>query len=135
MALQQRAREPDGAADSGWMLPNHDLSSTRANVASPITPATVAQLSLRWSYPIAARTESGAVTATPVVDGGSVYLQDMMSNVAKFTGGEAFVDANDMTAPIQKVMQDAAVTYTLAFYPDSATLDSKRHTLKVEVAH
>ena len=59
--------------------------------------------------------------------------QDMMTYVARYTGGQAFLNSNDFTVPLQKIRQDSAVTYSLGFYPDSAALDSKRHTLKVEV--
>jgi VWFA-related protein len=59
--------------------------------------------------------------------------KDMMNYVAHFTGGVALTDNNDLSVPMRKVVTDAEVTYTLGFYPDSASLDSKRHTLKVEV--
>jgi alcohol dehydrogenase (cytochrome c) len=69
-----------GAAE--WALPNHDLSSTRALAASGINRSNVASLQLAWrfrfKFPPGA---SGAFTATPVVAGGVVYVEDMLSNV------------------------------------------------------
>jgi hypothetical protein len=59
--------------------------------------------------------------------------QDTSTFIARFTGGKAFLGYNDLTDPMVKTQQTTAVTYTLGFYPDSALLDSKRHSLKVEV--
>jgi outer membrane protein assembly factor BamB len=71
---------PHSAAD--WALPNGDLASTRAVSASGIDAKTVQRLQIAWRFPIpAAAGPSGAVTATPVVADGVVYLQDMRSNV------------------------------------------------------
>src|SRR6185312_15453884 len=72
-----------GSVDaSGWQLPNLDLASTRALTTSAISPSNVASLHVAWRFrfhipPV----DSGAVTATPVVSGGRVYIQDMLSNV------------------------------------------------------
>jgi outer membrane protein assembly factor BamB len=59
---------------------------TRAVTGSTITSANVARLRLRWRAPIPTRdTFSGVDTAPPVVAGGTVYLQDMRSNVRAFS--------------------------------------------------
>ena len=56
--------------------------STRALTASAIGRSNVASLHVAWRFrfhiPLV---DSGAVTATPVVAGGRVYIQDMRSNV------------------------------------------------------
>jgi VWFA-related protein len=59
--------------------------------------------------------------------------QGFFNYVARFTGGQAFTDANGIFEPMQKAAADAEATYVLGFYADSAALDSRRHTLKVEV--
>ena len=58
---------------------------------------------------------------------------DAMEEMANDTGGHAFVNANDLTAAIRKVVEESAVTYTLGFYVDSRSLDGKFHELKVQV--
>jgi alcohol dehydrogenase (cytochrome c) len=70
------------SSSSDWPLPNLDLSSTRALPSSGITSKNVASLQVAWKFPLQIRPGySGSVTATPVVAGGVVYLQDMNSNV------------------------------------------------------
>jgi alcohol dehydrogenase (cytochrome c) len=74
-----RTAPPSGG---DWTLANHDLSSTRADEASGIDRATVPSLHLAWRFRLYAKPgESGSLTATPVVSGGVVYVQDMLSNV------------------------------------------------------
>jgi alcohol dehydrogenase (cytochrome c) len=73
-----------GVAATGddWALPNHDLSSTRADETSGIDRDSVASLHLAWRFPLTAKPgESGSFTATPVVAAGVVYVQDLLSNV------------------------------------------------------
>lgn len=71
-----------GRSSSDWPLPNADLASTRAVAHSGIDRDNVARLHVAWRFrfriPIV---ESGVFTATPVVAGGVVYVQDMRSNV------------------------------------------------------
>ena len=56
-----------------------------------------------------------------------------MQKLAEETGGQAFVNTNDITGAIRKAVEDSAVTYTLGFYIDSASLDGKFHELRVQV--
>src|SRR6266511_5964575 len=68
---------------SDWPLPNADLASTRSAPRAGISRANVATLRPLWRHRFAIRPrESGVFTATPVISGGVVYLQDMESNVA-----------------------------------------------------
>jgi alcohol dehydrogenase (cytochrome c) len=70
------------SASADWPLPNLDLSSTRSLPASGITSKNVAGLHVVWKFRLKAPPGfSGSDTATPVVAGGVVYLQDMNSNV------------------------------------------------------
>ena len=69
-------------ASGDWPLPNGDLASTRALVASGIDRGNVAKLHAAWRFRFRATPgESGDFTATPVVADGVVYLQDMSSTV------------------------------------------------------
>jgi VWFA-related protein len=56
-----------------------------------------------------------------------------MQQMAEDTGGQAFIDTNDLTGAIRKVVEESAVTYTLGFYVNSSSLDGKFHELKVQV--
>ena len=58
---------------------------------------------------------------------------DTMQKLSEETGGEAFVNTNDITGAIRKAVEDSSVTYTLGFYVDPASLDGKFHELKVKV--
>lgn len=58
---------------------------------------------------------------------------DTMKTLADETGGEAFVNTNDLTGAIRKAVEDSEVTYTLGFYIDRASADGKFHELKVQV--
>jgi len=58
---------------------------------------------------------------------------DSMLELADATGGEAFVNTNNITGAIRQAVADSAVTYTLGFYIDRASIDGKFHELKVEL--
>jgi VWFA-related protein len=57
----------------------------------------------------------------------------VMEMVAADTGGRAFYNSNDIQGAIRQAIDDAEVTYTLGFYPDSKALDSQYHSLRVHV--
>lgn len=56
-----------------------------------------------------------------------------MQKLAEETGGQVFVNTNDITGAIRKAVEDSAVSYTLGFYIDSDSIDGKFHELKVEI--
>jgi hypothetical protein len=56
-----------------------------------------------------------------------------MLEIARKTGGRAFVNGNDIAGAIRASIQDSRVTYTLGFYPDSHTPDGKFHSLSIRV--
>jgi VWFA-related protein len=58
---------------------------------------------------------------------------DTMQKLAADTGGEAFINTNDITSAIRKAVEDSAVTYMLGFYIDPHSADGKFHELKVQV--
>jgi outer membrane protein assembly factor BamB len=70
----------EGSAD--WAQPNRDVASTRAQ-PDGLDRRAAARLRPVWRFriPRTAAFESGAVTATPVVANGVVYVQDMASDV------------------------------------------------------
>lgn len=66
---------------ANWPTAQHDLNGTRAATNSPINATNVASLEVAWTFPIEAVSGYGGMTATPLVAGGTVYVQDMQSNV------------------------------------------------------
>ncbi len=67
-------------SSSTWRWPGADLSNTR-DVQSKINAKNVSTLGLAWSLPIKASGTFGAYATTPVVVGGTMYTQDLASNV------------------------------------------------------
>lgn len=65
---------------TGTGYPNGDLRNTR-RVGGPITAKTAKNLKLAWSRPIDGTGNYGSYAATPVIDKGVVYSQDLASNV------------------------------------------------------
>jgi hypothetical protein len=57
-----------------------------------------------------------------------------MNLFASGTGGRATYGANDLAASVRSVVEESAVTYTLAFYPRDVKLDGGYHSLDVKVA-
>jgi VWFA-related protein len=59
--------------------------------------------------------------------------QDTMERIAEDTGGRAFINTNNLADAIHAAVDDAAVSYTLGFYPEADSIDGKFHELKVRV--
>jgi outer membrane protein assembly factor BamB len=73
---------PEWAANAGsWPAHNYDLSNTRATTQSPINARTVSQLKVKWRFRLKGASAFGAFASTPIVVDGTVYLQDLNSNV------------------------------------------------------
>jgi outer membrane protein assembly factor BamB len=73
---------PEWGANAGaWPAHNYDLSNTRATTQSPINSQTVSQLKVKWRFPFKGSGEFGVFSSTPISLDGTVYLQDLNSNV------------------------------------------------------
>jgi outer membrane protein assembly factor BamB len=73
---------PEWAVNAGsWPAHNHDLSNTRATTQTPINSQTVSRLQVKWRFTFKGASGFGAFASTPVVINGTVYLQDLNSNV------------------------------------------------------
>jgi VWFA-related protein len=130
-----------------WLTANLPFSG--AAMAQVLSPANIAV------YPVDAR---GLLNRSPMVladipgtadaddvSGASGHMDNMpaqssqpigittMQELADETGGQAFVNTNDVTGAIRKAVEDSAVTYTLGFYIDRDALDGKFHAIKLEV--
>lgn len=129
-----------------WLTANLPFSG--AAMAHVLSPANIAV------YPVDAR---GLLAQSPTVaagaygtadfddvSGASGHMDNMpaqssqpigittMQKLADETGGQAFVNTNDITGAIRKAVEDSEVTYTLGFYINGDSLDGKLHELKVE---
>jgi outer membrane protein assembly factor BamB len=73
---------PEWAANAAsWPAHNHDLSNTRATTQTPINSQTVSKLKVKWRFPLKGVSNFGIVASSPIVINGTVYLQDLNSNV------------------------------------------------------
>lgn len=129
-----------------WLTANLPFSG--AAMAHVLSPANIAV------YPVDARgllAQSATVAAGAYgtadfddVSGASGHMDNMpaqssqpigittMQKLADETGGQAFVNTNDITGAIRKAVEDSEVTYTLGFYINGDSLDGKLHELKVD---
>jgi alcohol dehydrogenase (cytochrome c) len=73
---------PEWAANAGsWPAHNYDLSNTRDTTHSPINAQNVASLKVKWRFAIKGTSSFGAIATSPIVIDGTVYFQDLNSNV------------------------------------------------------
>ena len=63
-----------------WRLPNKDLQNHRV-ADSAIRAANVGELEVAWTKDITATTRYGSFASMPLIVDGTVYLQDLGSNV------------------------------------------------------
>lgn len=123
-----------------WLTANLPFSGVA--LARILGPAQIA------AYPIDAR---GLLTRGPISHpGGAGFANsskdpatimtnaepvgiETMRQLAEETGGEAFVNTNDVTGAIRDAVEDSAVTYTLGFYISRSALDAEFHPIKVNV--
>jgi VWFA-related protein len=62
-----------------------------------------------------------------------LYLQSSLTALAEATGGQVFVNTNDVLGAIRSSFDDSRVTYTLGFYPSASNDDGSFHPLKVKL--
>jgi len=87
---------------------------------------------------IAARLASAQVAIYPVDTRGlslstSVDAQEVMREIARDTGGRAYVNQNEIKFGVQRAFEDEAATYTLGYYPENKKWDDKYRTIKVKI--
>lgn len=61
-------------------------------------------------------------------------LQTSLVWLAEETGGQSFINTNDIPRAIRKSFEDSRLVYTLGFYAKSPNTDGSYHSLKVKVA-
>src|SRR4051794_31618329 len=73
---------PEWAANAGaWPAHNYDLANTRATTQTPINSQTVSNLKVKWTFALKGASAFGIFASTPISLNGTVYLQDLNSNV------------------------------------------------------
>jgi outer membrane protein assembly factor BamB len=73
---------PEWAANAGaWPAHNYDLANTRATTQTPIDSQSVSRLKVKWKFAFKGASGFGAFASTPISLNGTVYLQDLNSNV------------------------------------------------------
>jgi VWFA-related protein len=83
-------------------------------------------------YPVDAR---GLVAGAPgTTDWNNLYsTQGTMKELASQTGGQAFVNTNNLTRAMRAAADDSQASYELGFYPHDVRWNGKYHDLKVKV--
>jgi outer membrane protein assembly factor BamB len=76
------APPPEWASNTGaWPAFGYDLANTRGTTKSPINAQTVSRLTEKWQFTFTSASAYGQFASTPIVLNGTVYLQDLNSNV------------------------------------------------------
>jgi len=79
------------------------------------------------------RSSIGKRSRPPKAVGGTDFNYETLETLAIETGGLAFHHINDLSSAIRDAASDAQVSYSLAFSPPAASLDSSYHRLEVTV--
>jgi VWFA-related protein len=85
-----------------------------------------------------ARLASAQVAVYPVDARGlslsvSTDTQETMREVARETGGRAFINQNEIKVGVERAFEDEYASYTLGYYPDNKKYDGKYRQIKVKV--
>jgi len=73
---------PEWAANANaWPAHNYDISNTRATTKTSINSTNVSKLNVKWRFALKGASVFGIFASTPIVLNGTVYLQDLNSNV------------------------------------------------------
>jgi VWFA-related protein len=87
---------------------------------------------------IAARL-SGAQVAVYPVDARGLSIstnfdsQETMRDMARETGGRAYVNQNEIKVGVERAFADQSATYTIGYYPQNKKYDGKYRSIKVKV--
>jgi alcohol dehydrogenase (cytochrome c) len=67
---------------SAWPSHNYDLANTRATTRTPINSRNVSRLAAKWRFPLGPTSHFfGPFASNPIAVDGTIYLQDLNSNV------------------------------------------------------
>lgn len=63
----------------------------------------------------------------------SIDAQEAMREMARETGGRAYVNQNEIRLGVQRAFEDVSATYTLGYYPENKKWDGKYRRIKVKI--
>jgi VWFA-related protein len=86
----------------------------------------------------AARLSSSQIAIYPVDARGLTLSNDTdsqeeMREIARETGGRAYVNQNEIKVGVERAFQDQTAAYTIGYYPDNKKYDGKYRNIKVKV--
>jgi VWFA-related protein len=87
---------------------------------------------------VAARLASAQVAVYPVDARGlsissDIDAQETMREMARETGGRAYVNQNEIKVGVERAFDDESAAYTLGYYPENKKYDGKYRSIKVKV--
>jgi len=59
--------------------------------------------------------------------------QEVMREMARDTGGRAYVNQNEIGYGVERALEDTSATYTLGYYPENKKWDGKYRSIKVKL--
>jgi VWFA-related protein len=62
-----------------------------------------------------------------------IDAQETMREIARETGGRAYVNQNEIRYGVARAIEDESATYTLGYYPENKKYDGKYRQIKVKV--
>ena len=118
-------------------LPSLDTRRVGQHAAGSLA-ATFRQAHADEIRELAARLASAQVAIYPVdARGLSISTaqdsQETMREMARETGGRAYVNQNEIKVGVQRAFDDTAAAYTLGYYPETKKYDGKYRQIKVKV--
>jgi len=88
----------------------------------------------------ASRLASAQVAVYPVDARGlsistNIDSQETMREMARETGGRAYVNQNEIKVGVERAFEDESAAYTIGYYPENKKYDGKYRSIKVKVKH
>jgi len=62
-----------------------------------------------------------------------INSQETMREMARETGGRAYVNQNEIKIGVQRAFDDEAASYTIGYYPENKKYDNKYRSIKVKI--
>ncbi|MBV9327776.1 MAG: PQQ-binding-like beta-propeller repeat protein [Chloroflexi bacterium] len=81
VSLAQSTPSSSSSSAAAWPRANFDYANTRAVTDSSVTAANLGQLGVAWTFGVSGVGIFGALATVPIVQDGTVYLQDLKDNV------------------------------------------------------
>jgi hypothetical protein len=118
-------------------LPSLDTRRVGQHAAGSLA-ATFRQAHADEIRDLAARLATAQVAIYPVDARGlsistAQDAQETMREMARETGGRAYVNQNEIKVGVERAFEDSSAAYTLGYYPENKKYDGKYRQIKVKV--